>query len=86
MDNALADGSVNKGITDVASFQVLRAYSDHSDLVARRMGFIPLPLGVVMYRILSQSIRLTSPASYLVLGVGFLCLLSFRMIRKTVTQ
>ncbi|KAK8388183.1 hypothetical protein O3P69_020217 [Scylla paramamosain] len=56
------------------------AYSDHSDLVARRMGFIPLPLGVVMYRILSQSIRLTSPASYLVLGVGFLCLLSFRVL------
>lgn len=56
------------------------AYSDHSDLVARRMGFIPLPLGVVMYRILSQSIRLTSPASYIVLGVGFLCLLSFRVL------
>lgn len=56
------------------------AYSDHSDLVARRMGFIPLPLGVVMYRILSQSIRLTSPGSYLVLAVGFLCLLSFRVL------
>ncbi|KAK4289596.1 hypothetical protein Pmani_037444 [Petrolisthes manimaculis] len=56
------------------------AYSDHSDLVARRMGFIPLPLGVVMYRILSQSITLTNPTSYLILGTGFLCLLSFRVL------
>ncbi|XP_071538796.1 transmembrane anterior posterior transformation protein 1 [Panulirus ornatus] len=56
------------------------AYSDHSDLVARRMGFIPLPLGVVMYRILSQSVCLTNPASYVILLVGFLCLLSFRVL------
>ncbi|XP_066955915.1 protein TAPT1 homolog isoform X2 [Macrobrachium rosenbergii] len=56
------------------------AYSDHSDLVARRMGFIPLPLGVVMYRVLSQSIPLHNPASYLVLLCGFLCLLSFRIL------
>ncbi|XP_068202816.1 transmembrane anterior posterior transformation protein 1 homolog isoform X1 [Palaemon carinicauda] len=56
------------------------AYSDHSDLVARRMGFIPLPLGVVMYRVLNQSIPLHNPASYLVLLFGFLCLLSFRIL------
>ncbi|KAK8744733.1 hypothetical protein OTU49_000589, partial [Cherax quadricarinatus] len=56
------------------------AYSDHSDLVARRMGFIPLPLGVVMYRILSQSIHLSNPASYLILLFGFFCLLSFRVL------
>ncbi|CAL4141646.1 unnamed protein product, partial [Meganyctiphanes norvegica] len=54
------------------------AYSDHSDLVARRMGFIPLPLGVVMYRILSQSIQLNNPASYLLLAMGFAGLLTFR--------
>nr|XP_027223415.1 transmembrane anterior posterior transformation protein 1 homolog isoform X2 [Penaeus vannamei] len=60
------------------------AYSDHSDLVARRMGFIPLPLGVVMYRILSQSIRLSNPASYLILLLGFLCLLSFRVLNGVI--
>lgn len=56
------------------------AYSDHSDLVARRMGFIPLPLGVVMYRILSQSIQLNNPASYLLLVMGFAGLLTFRVL------
>ncbi|KAG7158388.1 TAPT1-like [Homarus americanus] len=60
------------------------AYSDHSDLVARRMGFIPLPLGVVMYRILSQSIHLSNPASYLILVFGFFCLLSFRVLNGVI--
>ncbi|KOB79119.1 Protein TAPT1-like protein, partial [Operophtera brumata] len=31
---------------DVAQTRQKYAFSDHSDLVARRMGFIPLPLGV----------------------------------------
>ncbi|KAG0726119.1 Protein TAPT1 [Chionoecetes opilio] len=74
----VAINSDNKGLLTIVISN--NAYSDHSDIVARRMGFIPLPLGVVMYRILSQSIRLTTPASYLILGVGFLCLLSFRVL------
>lgn len=34
------------------------AFSDHSDLVARRMGFIPLPLGVVITRVMIQAMKI----------------------------
>ncbi|GBP71083.1 Protein TAPT1 homolog [Eumeta japonica] len=43
---------------DVAQTRQKYAFSDHSDLVARRMGFIPLPLGVVITRVLLQAIKI----------------------------
>ena len=36
---------------DLALTKQKHAYSDHSDIVSRRMGFIPIPLGVVMLRL-----------------------------------
>lgn len=59
---------------------MFQAFSDHSDLVARRMGFIPLPLGVVMVRVLAQALNLESPASISLLLLGYLCMTSFRVL------
>lgn len=42
---------------DVAQTRQKYAFSDHSDLVARRMGFIPLPLGVVITRVLVHAVK-----------------------------
>ena len=40
---------------DLAQTKQKYAFSDHSDIVTRRMGFIPLPLGVVMLRVVYTS-------------------------------
>ena len=34
-----------------------QAYSDHADQVSRRMGFVPLPLSVLVIRIVLQTVR-----------------------------
>ncbi len=34
----------------------MQATSEHTDLVSRRMGFIPLPLGCLLLRTIIQSV------------------------------
>ncbi|KAF5269351.1 hypothetical protein FQA39_LY08743 [Lamprigera yunnana] len=67
---------------DMAQTRQKYAFSDHSDLVARRMGFIPLPLAVVMIRVLAQSVVITDLASVIVIVLAYLCLVSFRVLNS----
>ncbi|KAK4882732.1 hypothetical protein RN001_006051 [Aquatica leii] len=67
---------------DMAQTRQKHAFSDHSDLVARRMGFIPLPLAVVMIRVLAQSIVITDIASLIIIALAYLCLVSFRVLNS----
>jgi len=69
---------------DMAQTRQKHAFSDHSDLVARRMGFIPLPLGVVMVRVLCHSLHFDGPAAIVLLVVSYLCLASFRILNSVV--
>ena len=46
--------------------------------VSRRMGFIPLPLGVVMLRVVYTSVKSTNPGAWVVVVMSYLCLLTFR--------
>ena len=48
------------------------------------MGFIPLPLGVVMVRVLGHALHLDGPASILLLTVSYFCLASFRILNSIV--
>lgn len=56
------------------------AFSDHSDLVARRMGFIPFPLGVVLIKALYSAISIENFAAVLLLVMAFVTLLSCRIL------
>lgn len=67
---------------DVAQTRQKHAFSDHSDLVARRMGFIPLPLGVVMIRVLVHAMHITDLSSIFICVVVYLCLGSFRVLNN----
>ncbi|KAF5270315.1 hypothetical protein FQR65_LT05503 [Abscondita terminalis] len=67
---------------DMAQTRQKHAFSDHSDLVARRMGFIPLPLAVVMIRVLAQSVAVTDVASVIIIALAYLCLISFRVLNS----
>ncbi|KAJ4451478.1 hypothetical protein ANN_02941 [Periplaneta americana] len=69
---------------DMAQTRQKHAFSDHSDLVARRMGFIPLPLGVVMVRVLCHALHLDGPAAVVLLIISYLCLASFRILNSVV--
>ena len=42
------------------------------------MGFIPLPLGVVMIRVIGTAVRFNGVGALLIFVLAFLSLLSFR--------
>merc|ERR1719187_2633829 len=69
---------------DLAQTKQKYAFSDHSDIVSRRMGFIPLPLGVVMLRVVYTSVKSTNPGAWAVVVLAYLCLLTFRILGSIV--
>uniref|UniRef100_A0A8D8LKT5 Protein TAPT1 homolog n=1 Tax=Cacopsylla melanoneura TaxID=428564 RepID=A0A8D8LKT5_9HEMI len=69
---------------DMAQTRQKNAFIDHSDLVARRMGFIPLPLGVVMIRVLMQSLRIHGPVSVLLVILAYTCLFTLRIFNNII--
>ena len=69
---------------DLAQTKQKYAFSDHSDIVTRRMGFIPLPLGVVMLRVVYSSVKSTNPGAWAVAVMAYLCLLTFRILGSIV--
>lgn len=69
---------------DVASSREKNSFSDHADQVSRRMGFIPLPLTVLLIRVISQSIKFNSPPAYFLLAVAYVALLSAKLLNSLV--
>lgn len=67
---------------DMAQTRQKHAFSDHSDLVARRMGFIPLPLGVVMIRVLVHAVHIPDLSSVIICIIVYLCLGSLRVLNS----
>ncbi|BET01900.1 protein TAPT1 homolog [Nesidiocoris tenuis] len=67
---------------DMAQTRQKNAFSDHSDLVARRMGFIPLPLGVVMIRVFSMSFRINTLESFIIALVAYFTLHSLCVLNN----
>ncbi|XP_050543590.1 protein TAPT1 homolog [Daktulosphaira vitifoliae] len=66
---------------DTAQSRHHKAFTDHSDLVARRMGFIPIPLGVVMIKVLTRCISIDGRlASILLLLFTFICLITLKIV------
>lgn len=65
---------------DLATSRHKNARSDHTDLVARRMGFIPLPLACLVWRTLSQSLSVPLVTGSILLFVIFLCLTALKVL------
>ena len=49
------------------------------------MGFIPLPLGVLATRIISQAVEIPNWGGVLILIIAFMCLVSFRVLSNIIT-
>lgn len=69
---------------DMATSRETQAFTDHSDLVSRRMGLTPLPLACLLYRILSKSVHLSTYMDYTILFVLYLCLMSFKVFNSII--
>ncbi|XP_015792413.1 protein TAPT1 homolog [Tetranychus urticae] len=63
---------------DIASSNLKSAYSDHTDLISKRMGFVPLPLGLLLMKVVYISVPLNGWYGIAAIAIGFLCLISFK--------
>ncbi|CAD6996510.1 unnamed protein product [Ceratitis capitata] len=57
---------------DMTQTRQKHAFSDHSDLVARRMGFIPFPLGVVLIKAIYSAVSFNNVAAWILFGLAYL--------------
>lgn len=64
---------------DVTSSKFKRAYADHSDLISRRMGFIPISLAVLVIRVFAVSLNINSWEAYICVILSYLCLLAMKI-------
>lgn len=70
---------------DMAQTRQKTAFSDPSDLIARRMGFIPLPLGVAMGRVLCTTVTPSArPANLILLLLAYFILVALRVLNSLV--
>ncbi|OWF51710.1 transmembrane anterior posterior transformation protein 1 homolog [Mizuhopecten yessoensis] len=69
---------------DMISNRQSRAYIDYSDMVARRMGFTPLPLACLLVRICTKSFKVTGTTGALVVFLLFLCLITFKILNSII--
>ncbi|CAB4061039.1 TAPT1 [Lepeophtheirus salmonis] len=65
---------------DLAQSKQKSSSSDHSDWISRRMGFIPLPVGVVIIRVISTSVQIDTIQSVILLILAYISLLSCRIL------
>lgn len=65
---------------DMTQTRQKHAFSDHSDLVARRMGFIPFPLGVVLIKALYTAITIDNAPAFLLIFLAYMALVLSRVL------
>lgn len=70
---------------DMAQTRQENAFSDPSDLIARRMGFIPLPLGVAIGRVFCTTVTPSAkPANIILFFLAYLILIALRILNSVV--
>ncbi|XP_046338085.2 transmembrane anterior posterior transformation protein 1 homolog [Haliotis rufescens] len=71
-------------VQDMVTSRQKHAFTDHSDQVSRRMGFTPLPLACLLYKICSKSLRMTGAFGILTLIIFYFCLLTLKVFTSIV--
>ncbi|XP_017272887.2 transmembrane anterior posterior transformation protein 1 homolog isoform X2 [Kryptolebias marmoratus] len=69
---------------DLVSSRQKNAYTDYSDSVARRMGFIPLPLAVLLIRVVMSSVKVQGALSYTCVFIFYLGLVTLKVLNSIV--
>ena len=65
---------------DMAQIRQKHAFTDQTDLVSRRMGFMPLPIVVCFLRVMYHCFRIDTFISVTLFAYGFLVLFTFKML------
>ncbi|OQV25944.1 Transmembrane anterior posterior transformation protein 1 [Hypsibius exemplaris] len=55
-------------------------FTDPSDAVVRRMGFVPIPLAIIVIRIVYQSFRFDDSRDWILFLLGFVCLMATKIL------
>lgn len=64
---------------DMTQTRQKHAFSDHSDLVARRMGFIPFPLGVVLIKAIYSVVSFENMGAWIIFTLAYIFVLGIRI-------
>lgn len=65
---------------DMISSRQTQAFTDHSDLLSRRMGFTPLPLACILYQVCVRSFKVHGYLGFAVMVMVYLCLMSTKVL------
>ncbi|MEQ2307641.1 Transmembrane anterior posterior transformation protein 1 [Ameca splendens] len=69
---------------ELVSSRQKNAYTDYSDSVARRMGFIPLPLAVLLIRVVMSSVKVHGALSYTCVFLFYLGMVTLKVLNSIV--
>ncbi|XP_063046803.1 transmembrane anterior posterior transformation protein 1 homolog isoform X2 [Engraulis encrasicolus] len=69
---------------ELMSSRQQNAYTDYSDSVARRMGFIPLPLAVLLIRVVISCVKIQGALSTVCLLLFYLGLITLKVLNSIV--
>ncbi|XP_072352526.1 transmembrane anterior posterior transformation protein 1 homolog isoform X2 [Scyliorhinus torazame] len=69
---------------DLVSSRQKNAYTDYSDTVSRRMGFIPLPLAVLLSRVITSSTKIQGALAIVSLLVFYFGLIALKVLNSIV--
>ncbi|CAG5928648.1 unnamed protein product [Menidia menidia] len=69
---------------DLVSTRQKNAYTDYSDSVSRRMGFIPLPLALLLIRVVTSSVKIQGSLSFMCVLLFYLGMITLKVLNSIV--
>ncbi|XP_029003563.1 transmembrane anterior posterior transformation protein 1 homolog [Betta splendens] len=69
---------------DLVSSRQKNAYTDYSDSVSRRMGFIPLPLALLLIRVVTSSVKIQGSLSLICVLLFYLGMITLKVLNSIV--
>lgn len=69
---------------ELVSSRQKNAYTDYSDSVSRRMGFIPLPLAVLLIRVVTSSVKVQGVLAYACVVLFYFGLITLKVLNSIV--
>ncbi|KAG1956760.1 transmembrane anterior posterior transformation protein 1 homolog [Pimephales promelas] len=67
---------------DLVSSRQKNAYTDYSDSVSRRMGFIPLPLALLLIRVVTSSVKIQGSLSIVCVVLFYLGMITLKVLNS----
>ncbi|XP_056135957.1 transmembrane anterior posterior transformation protein 1 homolog [Lampris incognitus] len=69
---------------DLVSSRQKNAYTDYSDSVSRRMGFIPLPLALLLIRVVTSSVKIQGSLSFMCVLLFYLGIITLKVLNSII--